>query len=353
MGKRSLGLVALGTACALSTVPPGTASAGDDTRSRSIQQAGYQGQSVDNGVRPPVRRVRAAAPHPPQLTYSMLGEGDAVVSVNPRSGTARTLVAAPRRGPALVVDAWSTALSRVFYSRFTVPPGKQVAPDLAVDSLPQTGGRPSRELTGGGNADVSRDGKRIVYARAEGGTFNLFVADRGDRKSRRLTAAGGLSPRFSADGRRVVFTRSYPVRAAEGEEQADLFTIGVDGTGLTRVTGRADVSDDTASFSPDGKRLLFARFTAAPDFPSDVPPAGVWSVGIYGHGLRLVRRGAHNPDWATNGWVTHTASYSPPDGLGEQVIVRSPQATRPRDRPRPGAQHRDGLAFCPLNGRLL
>lgn len=332
MGRHSLRVVALPALCGVLVGPLGAASAAEGPSERRLEQA--SAQRPEATVRLPVGRVPAAASRPPQITYSARGVngGTAVVLLDPASRRSRTLVSTPSRGPYLTVDAWSRALSRVFYTRFTDTDNDiQTPSDLAVDSVPQAGGRSSREVTGGGGSDVSRDGRRIVYTRLEGRTGNLFIADRDGRNPRRLTGAGGGSPRFSPDGRRIVFSRYYPTRTLS-EEQADLFTIGADGTGLRRVTRRADVSDDTASFSPDGRRLLFTRFINVPPeglppegLPSDGLPYGVWSVGVDGRGLRLVRQGALAPDWATNGWLTYLVAA--PGARVEdpqQVAVRTP-----------------------------
>lgn len=241
----------------------------------------------------------------------VIGDGSAVVRLDPTSGAVRTVVSTSSTGPTLVADAWSAATSRIFYTRSG--PGERAA--LAVDSVAQAGGRSRRELTGGFSSDVSRDGRRIVYLRDERRVTNLFVADRGGRNERRLTGAGGYSPRFSADGRRIVFSRFAPT--PDGQEQIALFTIRPDGSGLTRVTRQADVLDDDATFSPDGRRLLFTRTETR------FGVRGLYSVGLDGRGLRLVRANADAADWASNGWLTY-AVFPTRDAPTQQVAVRAP-----------------------------
>ena len=60
-----------------------------------------------------------------------------------------------------------------------------------------------------------------------------------------------LTPRFSSDGRRLVFTRYIrdPGRSA-------LFTVGVDGGGLKQLTPWPNGASD-ADWSPEGKKLVF------------------------------------------------------------------------------------------------
>jgi hypothetical protein len=80
-----------------------------------------------------------------------------------------------------------------------------------------------------------------------------------DRPYRRFTtlpsdAMYDLSPRFSPDGRRIVFTRyiTDPGRSA-------LFTVGVDGGGLKQLTPWGSGAGD-ADYSPDGKKLVFEAY---------------------------------------------------------------------------------------------
>ena len=54
---------------------------------------------------------------------------------------------------------------------------------------------------------------------------------------------------WSPDGRRIVF-----------ERDAALYIVGADGTGLVRLTNAGPVTDFSPDWSPDGSRITFARF---------------------------------------------------------------------------------------------
>lgn len=219
------------------------------------------------------------------------------------------------RGQLLTVGAWSDDRARIYYDVVNVTSEYAVS-GVRVDSVRQGGGGARRERGAASDLDVSRSGDRLVHTRQEGRVSNVFTSDAAGRGERRVTGAGGISPRFSADGRRIVFSRFLPTGDIS---QYEVFTVRTDGTGLTRVTGDRSAQDIGGGFSPDGRRVLFTRYS--------VSGSGVYSVGIDGRGLRLVRANATDPDWAANGWISYLTSNTPrPDGQGQrsQITLRAP-----------------------------
>lgn len=95
-------------------------------------------------------------------------------------------------------------------------------------------------------------------------------------------------PKASADGRRIVFSRT--IRSAPGESVSAIFAMNVDGTGLTQVTdgGPAGASDIEPTFYPSGRSIVFVRRGGATD------PDGrgrLYSIGLDGTGLRPLTSG--------------------------------------------------------------
>jgi dipeptidyl aminopeptidase/acylaminoacyl peptidase len=140
----------------------------------------------------------------------------------------------------------------------------------------------------------SPDGRTIAFVR--GG--DLFSVRPDGSGLRHLTSGPELdsAPIVSSDGRLVVFER----RVAAGG-QADLHAVRVLGGGLRSLTsGPGD--DHQADFSPDGRTIVFARDSdGGPNRREDL-----YSIGLAGTGLdRLTRTGVDEfkPRWFAGGIV--------------------------------------------------
>lgn len=95
-------------------------------------------------------------------------------------------------------------------------------------------------------------------------------------------------PKVSADGRRIVFTRT--IRSEPGERVTGIFVANVDGTGLTQVTagGPGGAGDVDPAFFPSGNRIAFVRAGG----PSDRDGRGrLLSIRLDGGGLRTIASG--------------------------------------------------------------
>src|SRR5690606_11701414 len=117
--------------------------------------------------------------------------------------------------------------------------------------------------------DWSPDGRHLLYSTAEG----LWMMGADGTSQRRIpnTGARDGAARFSGDGRQIVFTRWRD--GHEHFQTAELFRIGVDGSGLTQVT---DVPGGVAHVAASWQSL--PAYTAAACPESDVPAAGFADV---------------------------------------------------------------------------
>jgi Tol biopolymer transport system component len=111
-------------------------------------------------------------------------------------------------------------------------------------------------------AGWSPDGSKIAFGsdrRNGADRQEIYVMDADGSNVRRVStlpekAEFDTAPRFSPDGRRLVFTRYIidPGRAA-------LFTVRVDGGGLKQLTAWGNGAGD-ADWSPEGKKIVFEAY---------------------------------------------------------------------------------------------
>jgi TolB protein len=126
-----------------------------------------------------------------------------------------------------------------------------------------------------GGAVLSRDGKKVVWRADHPKTpealarykellaanvttpmkMELFVADADGNNSRQITNFGcaSFAPSFTPDGKRIIFASN---KNECDSRRFELFLINVDGTGLEQVTEFGGFTS-FPEFSPDGKRLVF------------------------------------------------------------------------------------------------
>jgi len=179
----------------------------------------------------------------------------------------------------------------------------QNASEIFILPLDVAGGVPVRLNAGNVSRDPSPspDGTRFVFAVSQidplGRDQNdLYIVNRDGQNMRQLTSMQGVEdePMWSPDGTKILF-RSMQI---SGEENS-LWTVNVDGTGLTKLTialpgGATDPGNPT--WSPNGSRIAF---TATRDFVKSV-----WTMNADGSNMVQVTTDAGfdmTPTWAPAG----------------------------------------------------
>lgn len=147
------------------------------------------------------------------------------------------------------------------------------------------------EARGKADISISPDGKRVVYVAGMRGPFPIVITDVDSGETRNLTADSDVmneSPRFSPDGRRIVFTssRDDPMRTRN-----DIFVMNVDGSGVRNLS-RHPHEDFNPQWTADSKRVVFASLRSGSTqlFEVDVDS---------GETRRLTNNASHDMDHTT------------------------------------------------------
>ncbi|HKA58670.1 MAG TPA: hypothetical protein VKD28_08650 [Gemmatimonadales bacterium] len=145
------------------------------------------------------------------------------------------------------------------------------------------------------NPDWSPDSRSLVFESTLDGKFSIYVISRDGSGLRRLTAdsSNNEQPRWSPDGRRIVFS-------SDRGGHLDLYVMNADGSNLTRLTTTPSGGYYQASFSPDGRWILFqgrsdTRETRDHVYLMPGDGSGSWRL------LSDSGYGAQGPRWSKDG----------------------------------------------------
>jgi TolB protein len=159
-------------------------------------------------------------------------------------------------------------------------------------------------------APIAAKNGRIVFQRLDPrrGQPRLYTIEPDGKSLRTLTAPGAADggdsqASWSPDGRRIVFRRLSDV--GQPDERVDLYVVNADGTGLRNLTrascsGSCRTSEEPA-WSPDGKRIAFSRTT---ETATAAPVVAIFVMNADGgHVRQLTQRRAtgtedHAPTWS-------------------------------------------------------
>ncbi|WP_433681818.1 hypothetical protein [Nocardia sp. CA-119907] len=143
------------------------------------------------------------------------------------------------------------------------------------------------DLTSSQHPAFSPDGSKIAFTRAD--TVWEMAADGTGARKLLEDPYFNSEPVFTPDGTGIVFTSNRG-----GKNRSEIYVMDVHGDHVRPLT---DDSTGHPSFSPDGTKILFARFTRDPSSKSG---AEVWVMDSDGGNPRLLtdpKQVAQHPSW--------------------------------------------------------
>jgi TolB protein len=216
-----------------------------------------------------------------------------------------------------------------------------------LGSLALDGSNLRNVIEGGsiGSPSVAPGGGSAAFQRAVGEQgrpglpFIYVIPLDGSKPERRLTkgSAPEVDPAWSPDGRRIAFARQ--VRGS-----FDLFSVRTDGSRERRLTNTPGVDEASPAWSPGGSRFAFSRYDAGLERGS----GDLWTADASGRHDRKLLGDEH--DYAWPAWS--------PDGRriallkDSQVSVMSANEGIPRPLTRPGDFKESRPSWSPDGTRL-
>jgi TolB protein len=207
---------------------------------------------------------------------------------------------------------------------------------------------------GGENPTWSPDGRTIAFDTGNRKGVNLWtIRPDGSGLAEMPLGVGRFNgnPAYSPDGSRVAFDwdRGFPSR------QHGIYVANSDGSGARRLTTAPrtiEAHDTEAQWSPDGTRIAFTRVKR-------IGRAAVFVIGVDGSGLERLtpwKLDAASPDWSPDGGtIVFNSHFDPGPGQSANLYSMRPDGSRrrPLTRHRRGRAHSFRPSWAPDGSRIV
>lgn len=236
--------------------PPGQAIDGDELMFAQIAEDGLQ-ISLAN---PNSKAIGAMTRLPlGQSVFAQSPTGSLVVFSQPKDNAIGLFVNSSN-SPDRAVALGASNFTSLGGAQFT-PDAKRVVFSGAITGqqsgiyVANVDGKGFRKLDDGDDANLSPDGKRVVYTKFVAGTSRLFVIGLDGKGAKALTndKQNEVLPQFTKDGKRVLYT-------VVGNEGMSVYVVPAGGGKPTKLA-----LGFGATSSPDGKQIAFSRVTGSPE----------------------------------------------------------------------------------------
>ncbi len=187
-------------------------------------------------------------------------------------------------------------------------------------------GSETDRLGSGYSPSWSADGQKVVFERISGESeedFNqdIYVMNADGSGLEQVTSsrAYDFSPSFFPDGETIAFVRDSP------RNGTDIFSMKLDGTGLTKLTDDPGFYEESLAVSPDGSQIAFSRYTRSSE---------IWVMDSDGTDpVNLTKTGRideFGPDWSPDGskiaFTSYRFNFSGGGGALSQGEALAPEA---------------------------
>jgi Tol biopolymer transport system component len=202
------------------------------------------------------------------------------------------------------------------------------------------------------NPVYSPDGEKVAFATEYASWDNrcdIYICDADGPNVTRLTAfypdsdksgppahTPTKKPSFSPDGTKILFTHTE-----DDNSRSWVYTVNVDGTGLTRLSDD-DAYDLNPAFSPDGERILYTSYasTTPPPYESENfkhSDSDIYIMNADGSGKTRLTDGEgdyYYPSFSPDGDLVTYAGVRGVDAEGdEELVVFTLDIAKPKAKP--------------------
>jgi Tol biopolymer transport system component len=263
------------------------------------------GSAVANGQR--AARPQANAHANGRIAFeASVGKFPQVFTIKPDGTGLKRITNVPQKDPGAENPSWSPDGSTIAFDA-PVPSG------VSIFTVRAGGGSPTQLPLGVGNFNgdpaYSPDSLQISFDQDVGDAaptvHGIFIANVDGTNAHRLTTAIATKHSFdtesqwSPDGTKIAFAR------VKNERQAAIFTVGIDGSGLTQLTPyKLDAT--SPDWSPNGKTILYNTYRDSPGGKASniyaISPSGRHPTALtHDRAGKDFFAASFRPSWAPNG----------------------------------------------------
>jgi Tol biopolymer transport system component len=209
------------------------------------------------------------------------------------------------------LPSWRSDGKVLFTPEGMLQPGNEIRVAVSVANPDGTGTQALLTLLEPEQEDElcwSADGAHLAFDRKR----NIWVAKGDGTEQRRI--AGGAHPRWSPDGRQILFVQG-------SDRDRVLCVMDADGSNQTQITEPSHGYSGYHSWSPDGKQIAFEGGHGN----------AVYIVSVPGGDARCIREGAGQPCWSPDGkQIVFRSSYGLVEGHNDCIAVMNADGSKIR-----------------------